>query len=260
MSRIELDHVSVRRGQRCVLKDISLTVEQGERVALIGPNGSGKTTLLRAILGIAPVALGRVLLDGLAVEQLTPLQRAAKIAWLPQQALGDEPITTVEFVQVARYRFQETRQAAHAAALRALARVDAEDWASRLVTQLSGGEQQRVALAALIAQDSETVLADEPANHLDPAQQGVVWQLLGRIAAAGTMIVVTHDVNWLHWLGDSSRTRIVALKQGQLCFDVHADSLALPTLLSDLYEIPLSALECGHRRLLFAVEPGGAES
>jgi iron complex transport system ATP-binding protein len=126
------------------------------------------------------------------------------------------------------------------------------------VTQLSGGEQQRIALAALLAQESQTLLADEPANHLDPAQQVVVWRLLGRIAASGTMIVVTHDINWVPWLGDLAATRVVALKQGQLMFDLKADDALLPARLSELYGIEMFALEANGQRVIVPTKSHGA--
>lgn len=257
MTVISIEHAGINRGGQCILNDVSLRVERGDRIALIGPNGSGKTTLLRAILGLVPLAQGRILLDGEPVARLASLDRAARVAWLPQQALADEAITTLEFVLAARYRFTEPRPVAVAAALRALTCIDAEAWASRLVTQLSGGEQQRIALAALLAQESRTLLADEPANHLDPAQQVVVWKLLGQLAASGTMIVVTHDINWVPWLGDLAATRVVALKQGQLLFDVKANDDRLPARLSELYGIEMLALEVDGQRVIVPTKPHG---
>ncbi len=249
MTVLRVQQVVVHRGSQRVLDGISLTVSPGERVALVGPNGSGKTTLLRAILGLLPLSAGEISLGGLAVARLSPLQRAALIAWLPQQALADEAITTLEFVLAARYRFREPASVARQAALNALARIGAQDWAERKVTQLSGGEQQRVALAALLAQESGVLLADEPANHLDPAQQVVVWSLLGQIAASSTMIVVTHDANWVRWLGDLAATRIVGLKQGTLLFDVMADDPRLGEHLSELYGIEMNVFEANGQRV-----------
>jgi len=250
MTVISIEHAGINRGGQCVLNDVSLRVERGDRIALLGPNGSGKTTLLRAILGLVPLARGRILLDGEPLARLAAIERAARVAWLPQQALADEAITTLEFVLAARYRLTEPRPVAKEAALHALKCIDAEAWASRVVTQLSGGEQQRIALAALLAQESQTLLADEPANHLDPAQQVVVWRLLGQIAASSTMIVVTHDINWVPWLGDLAATRVVALKQGQLMFDVKADDALLPARLSELYGIEMLALEANGQRVI----------
>lgn len=260
MTVISIERAVVYRGGQRVLNDVSLQVERGDRIALIGPNGSGKTTLLRTILGLVPLDEGRILLNGEPVARLASLDRAARVAWLPQQALADEAITTLEFVSAARYRFTESRQSASEAALRALKCIDAEAWAPRLVTQLSGGEQQRIALAALLAQESQTLLADEPANHLDPAQQVVVWKLLGRIAASGTMVVVTHDINWVPWLGDLAATRVVALKEGRLLFEVKANDPMLPARLSELYGIEMCALEANGYRVIVPTQPQGGLS
>jgi iron complex transport system ATP-binding protein len=254
MSAIHIEQVVVKRGSQRVLDEVNLTVNTGDRIALVGPNGSGKTTLLRVMLGLLPVTAGRVLLGGLQASRLSPLERARRLAWLPQQALAEEDITALDFVMAARFRFRESRSAAREAAQRALIRIGAADWADRLVTRLSGGEQQRVALAALLAQQSEVLLADEPANHLDPAQQVVVWSLLGQIAASGTMVVVTHDINWVHWLGELAATRVVGLKQGKLLFDVPADDAQLPERLSELYEIQVDVFEAHGRRVLIPGE------
>jgi len=255
MTVVRIEDVVVRRGSRRILEGVSLTVNPGERVALVGPNGSGKTTLLRAILGLLPLGRGRVLLDGVPVESLSPLQRAAKLGWLPQRAPADEAITVLDFVSSARYRFRESVSAARESALAALSRIGAAGWSERLVTELSGGAQQRVALAALLAQQSEVLLADEPANHLDPAQQVVVWSLLGELAAAATMIVVTHDVNWVHWLGEASATRVVGLQRGRLMFDLCANSPELSDRLSELYGIPLDVFEAKGRRVFIPSGP-----
>jgi ABC-type cobalamin/Fe3+-siderophores transport system ATPase subunit len=81
MTVISIEHAGINRGRQCVLNDVSLRVERGDRIALIGPNGSGKTTLLRAILGLVPLAQGQILLDGDPVARLASFQRAARVAW-----------------------------------------------------------------------------------------------------------------------------------------------------------------------------------
>jgi iron complex transport system ATP-binding protein len=257
VTAISIEDVAVQSRSQRVLEGISIRIGCGDRVVLVGPNGAGKTTLLRAILGLQTLSAGRILIDGQTTHALSPQERAAKLAWLPQQALADEPITTLEYVAAARFRFHESSRSAREAALRALGRVDAEPWAPRLVTQLSGGEQQRVALAALLAQQSQIVLADEPANHLDPAQQAAIWGLLGQFAASGTMIVVTHDVNWVAWLGPLAGTRIVALKQGRVAFDLMANDALLTDRLSELYGIRMRAHGDSRDRVIIAAGPSG---
>jgi len=235
VTEICVEQLVVNRGSRRVLDDVTLRVRSCERVAIIGPNGAGKSTLMRAILGLQPATSGRITLDGAPTAMLTPLNRAAKIAWLPQQALVDEPVTAIEFVKAARYRMRENPDAAKGAALRALDSVGAKDWADRLITRLSGGEQQRVALAALLAQEASAFLVDEPANHLDPAQQVSVWRLLARVGAERTVVIITHDINLVPLLGKLSETRIIALDRGRLAFDTVASDPALAERLSELY-------------------------
>jgi len=248
---IFVDRLGVNRGSRRVLDEVTLRVRPGERVAIVGPNGAGKTTLMRAILGLQNATSGRVTLDGEPTLELTPRQRAAKIAWLPQQALVDEPISALEFVQAARYRMHESPEAAKVAALRALDSVGAKEWVERVITHLSGGEQQRVALAALLAQEASALLVDEPANHLDPAQQVSVWGLLSRVAENCSIVVITHDINLVPLLGDVARTRIVALRRGHIAFDTVANDPALPERLCELYETQMRVYgQDGHRVIL----------
>jgi iron complex transport system ATP-binding protein len=248
---LEIQKLVVSRGRHRVLDDITLSVQSRERVAVIGPNGAGKTTLMRAILGLLPADGGNVLLDGVPTLKLTALERAERVAWLPQQALLDEPISALEFIRAARFRFGEGDRAARDAALHALKRVGADEWAQRLITQLSGGEQQRVALAALFAQEANLLLADEPANHLDPAQQASAWRLLTETAASSAIIVITHDINLVPLLGDPSQTRIVALNRGRVAFDILANDPDLPRRLCDLYGIEMQAYAEGPGRVIF---------
>ena len=259
MTELNVDHLVVSRGSRRVLHDISLKVQNLERVAIIGPNGAGKTTLMRAILGLIRADSGSITLDDTPTWRLNPLRRAEMVAWLPQQALVDEPITALEFVQAARYRFREAHRVARDAAVLALSRVGADGWARRPITGLSGGEQQRVALAALFAQEASLLLADEPANHLDPAQQMSVWRLLGQATSTCSVIVITHDINLVPLLGDSSRTRVVALNQGRIEFDLFANDSSLAGRMSKLFGIAMQVYETsGHRVIVPTAKPGSA--
>jgi len=250
VTQLDIQGLVVSRGSRQILDNITLRVENLERVAVIGPNGAGKTTLMRAILGLLPADSGSILLDGFPTLKLTPLKRAAKVAWLPQQALAEEPISAIEYIRAARFRFGEGDLAARDAALSALKIMGADEWANRLITQLSGGEQQRVALAALFAQEASLLLADEPANHLDPAQQASVWRLLARAATSSSIIVITHDINLVPLLGDLSKTRIVALNQGRIAFDLVANDSSLPNRLRELYGIEMQVYGDGGQRVI----------
>jgi len=251
MSKLDFVDLSVRVGNRALLDALTLSVKPGEFVALVGPNGAGKTTLLRAALALRAPTSGRVRLDGSSVADLDSRKRAALIAWLPQQIRADEPVTGLESVAAARFRFRESHAQSRRAAERALARVGASAYAERPMTQLSGGERQRVAFACLIAQEAEILLFDEPANHLDPAQQLDVYRLLGELWREGRSILcINHDVNLLHQVGDAARVRVVGLRAGKLVFDTPFDAPTLPTELGHLFGIEMDSLTGTEQRFI----------
>jgi iron complex transport system ATP-binding protein len=246
---LELRELGVRFGDRVLIDGVSLSVARGEFLALVGPNGAGKTTLLRTALGIVREEKGEVLLGGQRVGTVPPRKRAGLVAWLPQQALASEALSALETVVAARYRFDESRGVARAAARRALERLGVSELAERPVTRLSGGERQRVALAALVAQEAELLLLDEPANHLDPAQQAETYALLGELVREGAGILcVTHDVNLLSYA--NSAARVVGLARGKLAFETRFDAQDLPARLAELFGVAMEPVTVGARRLV----------
>jgi len=250
-----LRDVTVHASERALLERVNLDVEPGRFVALVGPNGAGKTTLLRAALGLVPLANGNVRVNGHALSSLDGRARAAELAWLPQQSPPSEPLPAVEAVMAARYRFHETAAATRRAAERALERVGLAAHGELPVTRLSGGERQRVAVAALLAQQAHLLLLDEPANHLDPAQQAEIYTLLGTLLADGAGILcVTHDVNLLAYVQDSPR--VLGLAGGSVRFDVDFHAAELPARLSELFGVRMLALPVGSRRVIVHA-PGG---
>jgi iron complex transport system ATP-binding protein len=243
MGELEFLDLTVKIGVRTLLSGVTLRIEAGEFVALIGPNGAGKTTLLKTALALRAPTSGSVLLGGRPVAALEARARAAAIAWLPQHIRAEEPVTGLESVAAARFRFRESHVASVRAAERALARVGAIDYAARPVTQLSGGERQRVAFACLVAQEAHTLLFDEPANHLDPAQQLDVYRLLGELWREGrTLLCINHDVNLLHHLGDPARVRVVGMRAGRVAFDMPFADPALAEHLGDLFGVEMESI------------------
>jgi iron complex transport system ATP-binding protein len=221
-------------------------------LALIGPNGAGKTTLLRTALGIVRSVRGEVLLGGKRIDAVPPRTRAARIGWLPQQALASEALSALETVVAARYRFDETRANARSAARRALERLGVGTLADAAVTRLSGGERQRVALAALVAQEASVLLLDEPANHLDPAQQAETYGLLGALVREGAGVVcVTHDVNLLSYVtGVAGGVRVAGLSRGKVAFETRYDAPELSVRLAELFGVAMETVTLGARRLI----------
>ena len=236
---LAMQGVSVTVRGRRLLGPVDLVIGQGEFVAVVGPNGAGKSTLLRAALGLA-AGTGTLLVGGHPLQSLGGRARASHMAWLPQQPQVTEPLSALELVRAARFRFTESSAAAETAALAALQRTGAADLAACRVPDLSGGEQQRVALACLLAQDAPTLLLDEPANHLDPAQQITVYRLIGELWREGrTVLCVTHDVNLLRHVG-APAARLVGLNGGALAFDTRLSDPLLPGLLGSLFGVRMA--------------------
>ncbi len=249
-AELTFDRVGVEISGKRLLQDVSLRVCEGEFVALLGPNGAGKTTLIRAALGLLPTS-GEVLLNGTPVRQIGGRGRAGLLAWLPQQALVTEALSVLDFVAGARFRFSESRHNAEAAAHDALRQAGAEVFTDRIVSTLSGGEQQRVAVAALLAQEAPLLLLDEPANHLDPAHQISLYRLFGELWRAGRgVLCISHDVNLLNHVGDAATVRVVGLAQGRVQFDTRYTDESLPVRLGELFGIRFESAQAGSRRVL----------
>jgi iron complex transport system ATP-binding protein len=158
-------------------------------------------------------------------------------------------VPVLDAVRAARYRFEETSADARKATLAALERVGMKGTEARLLSELSGGERQRVALAALFVQEARVLLLDEPANHLDPAQQAETYALIAGVLDSGAAVLtVTHDVNLLAHL--SKPPRILCLKAGRLAATTSFDAPDLPATLSALFGVPMQALEAAGRRVI----------
>ncbi len=188
------------------LRDVTLGIERGEYVAIEGPSGCGKTTLL-SILGLLDTpTVGRYLLDGKAVERLTPNDRATirnrYVGFIFQNfnLIGDLSVAeNVELPLV--YRGMTPRERRHRVAA-VLERVRLSHRAKHYPLQLSGGEQQRVAVARALAGEPMLLLADEPTGNLDSRNGDSVMELLSELHADGaTIVMVTHDRRYAGYAG-----------------------------------------------------------
>ncbi len=190
--------LSVRAGARELVRGLSMRFVPGEVLAILGRNGSGKTLTLHTLAGLRPSAAGGVSLDGAALTTLKRRAIALRLGLLPQD-LEDAFVTTaMETVLIGRHPhlalWQWETATDEAIARAALAAVDMSDFAGRRTDTLSGGEQRRVAVAALLAQQPDIFLLDEPTNHLDPHHQIAVLRLFRTLADTGRTVVTTlHD-------------------------------------------------------------------
>jgi iron complex transport system ATP-binding protein len=216
----EISFAYRRRGSAgpTVLHEVSLDVERGTIVGLLGPNGSGKTTLLRVLAGILTPRTGRVFVEDRPIQQLTRRELARRIAVVPQETHSTFDFSVMDIVLMGRYphlgAFQLEQADDQEIAREALAATGTTAFEARPFSSLSGGEKQRVVIASALAQASQMLLLDEPTAALDLAYQFEIAALLRRLNAerGATMIVSTHDLN----LAAAVCDRIVLLKDGRV--------------------------------------------
>lgn len=195
---LEVNNLSVGYPGRTVLEDVSLAVRPGRVLVLLGPNGCGKSTLLRTLPGLLPPLGGEILLDGKPLGDYSPRRAAQKIAYLPQSRAVPS-ITARRMVLHGRFPYlsypRRYRREDCEAVDRALAAAGALDLADRPLPELSGGQRQKIYLALALAQETETILMDEPTAYLDVRHQLETLALLRRLAGEGRgAAVVLHDL------------------------------------------------------------------
>ena len=242
MARIVLaaEGVGVQVGGRWLLRDIDLGVSPGEVVALVGPNGAGKSTLLRALAGDEPTSAGRVLLDRRPIEDYRPRDLALRRAVLPQQAVIQFAFTAREVVEMGRAPHRGDGDTDAAIVTRSLEQTEAAHLADRVYPSLSVGEQSRVSLARVLAQETPILLLDEPTAALDLRHQGLVMSLCRRIAGAGgTVVVIMHDLNLAAGFAD----RVVLICNGRLLADGPPAETLTGSLLSDVFACPITVVD-----------------
>ena len=216
---LDAAHVSFayHRGPLAI-DDVSMSTARGSIVGLIGPNGSGKTTLVRLLNGTLTPSRGSVSLGGVPLSTFSRRDLAKRIAVVPQETHVTFDFTALEIVLMGRYAhlgpFALEGPEDMAVAQRALAATGTEPLASRQFATLSGGEKQRVVVAAALAQSSDVLLLDEPTTALDIGFQFEIASLLARLNRqhGTTMIVSTHDLNFAAMLC----TELVLMKSGRV--------------------------------------------
>ena len=193
---IDVADLTVAYREQPVLWDVDLRVPEGVLMAVVGPNGAGKTTFVKAILGLVPVAAGRVEVLGQPVSA-----KRRVIAYVPQRGSvdWDFPTSVLDVVMMGRYGalgwFRRPGAAERERATDALGQVGMADFAGRQISELSGGQQQRVFLARALVQDARVVLMDEPFQGVDATTERAIVTLLQTLRSEGrTVVVVHHDL------------------------------------------------------------------
>jgi iron complex transport system ATP-binding protein len=228
------DAVSVHLGRSVLLDGVTLRLAAGELLAVVGPNGAGKSTLVSVLAGDRAPTAGEVRLRGRPLPSYRPRELARLRAVLPQQSVLQFAYTAREVVGLGRAPWPGSA-AGDAAVAAALADTDAAGLAGRTFPTLSGGEQGRVTLARVLAQQTPVVLLDEPTAALDLRHQQLVLRLARRLAAGGrAVLAVWHD------LGLAARAdRVAVLDRGRLVAAGPPEAVLTAELLGAVYRHPV---------------------
>ena len=254
---VAFEHATARLGGRTIWSDLSLSVAEGEFVAILGPNGAGKSTLIKAVLGLLPLAAGRA-----SVLGRPPGDANDRIGYLPQRRSFDAGtrIRGVDIVKLgldgARWGIpipglpSRAREAARVA--RVVELVGAAGYARRPIGELSGGEQQRLLIAQALVRRPELLLLDEPLDSLDLPNQVAVAALVRTICADDNVAVllVAHDINPIIGYLD----RVVYIAGGSAVEGRPEDVISSETL-SHLYGVPIEVLKASDGRLVVVGQP-----
>ncbi len=197
-SVVDVRDVSFAYGGQPAVKDVSLTIEEGDFLGLIGPNGSGKTTLLHLMLGLHSPDSGEIELFGQPVDEF---DQGDRIGYVSQQATsggGTMPVTVRECVRMGRFAHVGHSRMTHEdreIADEALETVDITNLADRRVNQLSGGQRQRAYIARALASEADLLALDEPTVGVDAESRDAFYQLLDSLNESGiTIVLIEHDI------------------------------------------------------------------
>jgi len=254
---VGLAHAAVELGGRRIWSDVSLTVDEGEFVAVLGPNGAGKSTLVKALLGLLSLASGTA-----SVLGRPPGEASREIGYLPQRH-GYDGGTRIRGVDLVRLGLDGTRWGVPIPWSRASARdgrrvaevvelVGATPYARKPIGELSGGEQQRLLIAQALARRPRLLLLDEPLDSLDLPNQAAIAALVRRICEEErvAVLLVTHDVNPILGYLD----RVVYFAAGT-SVEGHPEDVVSGETLSRLYGSPVEVLRASDGRLVVVGQP-----
>ncbi len=239
MSLLALNSLGYRYGEsQFAVKAVSSMLNSAGIIALLGPNGAGKSTLLDLIAGLKTPTAGSCQINGRDTSSMTRQELARLVAHVPQQLPNEVPFAVEDVVMTGRLPhgggiFESAED--EAALERAIANARLEAFRHRPFSSLSGGEMQRVLLAAATCQGAEILLLDEPSAHLDPENQVLLWEMLVKLKQSGHLILIaTHHLS----LAAQHSDRIWLMNHGALVADSEACAALQLQAMEDVFRVP----------------------
>ena len=222
---LTIKNLSKKYGENVIFQDLSLTVNEGDTIVIIGPSGTGKSTLLRCVNLLTRPNEGQIWLDDMEItaKGTDEDQVRQHIGMVFQNFLLFNHLTALDNVKLGLTKVKKmSDEAATRKAMRELTRVGLADRANHYPGQLSGGQQQRVGIARALAMDPRVMLFDEPTSALDPELIGEVLEVMRQLALDGmTMLVVTHEMGFAREVAN----RIVFMEKGYIVEEGSPDEM-----------------------------------
>lgn len=224
--------------QKVILDGLSISLKPGELLCILGANGAGKTTMYRTILGFLPLLGGSILIDGQELSQMTRVQLARSIAYVPQYHTPPFPYTVYEVVLMGRsahlQQFASPGKTDEEIALSMIDRMGISHLADEIYTEISGGERQLVLIARALAQQASYILMDEPASNLDFGNQIRMLRILKSLATEGIGVCFTSHYPLHALMMDAS---VLAIKGKEDHVTGNAKDIITESLLKEMYDV-----------------------
>lgn len=246
---LELRNVSYSYEGVEAVRDVSLSVDAGQLIALAGANGSGKSTLLKLMARVALPRSGEIAFGGTPLRDWPPRDYARQVGYLPQEPDPAFPMRAIDLVVTGRApflsRFAWESSEDYGEAEKALGMCDARHLAGRYLDEMSGGERKRVFLARVLAGAPRLILLDEPLAALDVSHVQQVSTLLRGIVdrTGSTVVFASHDLNWAAAYSD----RMLVMREGTLALDATPAEVMQPAAMRELFGFDANAVEAGGR-------------
>lgn len=249
---IQVDNMSFSYGEQAVLDCVDLYITEPGFYGVLGPNGSGKTTLLKLLCGILDNDLGVIKLDSIDIHQWNRKEIATHIAYVPQQFNMIYDFSVSEIVVMGRHpyhgRFESMSKSEKELVEHALDVTGLQKLKSKSITQLSGGEMQRVIIARALVQDTPVILLDEPISHLDIHYQKEIIHLLKKIAYSQNKIVISvlHDMN----IGMNYCDQVYLINEGKIIAGKPSEVLTMDVI-EEVYNTKVHMIKDDERQIVY---------
>lgn len=238
MAFLEVNSFSFQIENNYILNNISFSVEEGEYISVVGPNGAGKSTLLKCLDRIWSGGEGEIKINGKQLKKYSQKELAKIVSYVPQMESIVYPFTVEEFVLMGLYPhltpFSFLSQEQWNRVSFALERVGMAGFTKRSINTLSGGERQKVLIAASLVQGARLLLLDEPTAYLDPKHQTEIYSILEAVNKQShvAIIMVTHDLNHAVLMSK----RVIGLTKGAIVYDGNTNDIMNNDILKKLYQ------------------------